>query len=185
MIKCDVFELELDLDTSGPSPMLEYRYWTDLPCGTKVILELTRSYRDSDNDLCLWTLFEEDFSLSRGDLVDFNGGSGVLDVFAGDRNGLKEFEEFERDDPSSVIVTPVSDEISTSVVVGIRQRLRAYGKNNKNLTGAKVDKSGGLKTVSVERRVRCPMLPELQPPVKVKSPVRRLLGRISRIRQGT
>jgi hypothetical protein len=96
------------------------------------------------------------------DQGDLNGATGELEVDKGDKAGLAEFGEL-AGPYSKGIKEPVSDELTVSFILGARQPLRAFGKNNINLTGSMVRDSGGINVVSIESSVLVPIKPQLQP----------------------
>jgi hypothetical protein len=60
-------------------------------------------------------------------------------------------------------VKPVAPEIHVQVTVGARQPMKAFAKNNCNLTGGMVAESGGINIVREEVVVSAEMRREYQP----------------------
>ncbi len=161
MIVCDIFDIEVDVENTNKRK-LNWKFFTDLPCGTRVILYIQRLYTDFDDCECIWGLYNESFEVKRTDKGDFNGGYGELVVDNADASALKEFNN-SLGAYSSGIKTPVSDNIIVSMVVGARQPLKAFGKNNINFSGQKVVGSGGINVVTVEHFVEVPIKSKFQP----------------------
>ena len=163
MVQCNIFDFKLDLKKSSNGAKVVYKYWTDLPCGTLVGLCFFRLYKDNADNDCMWTLFEEELTVAPKELGDFNGGHGTLYVERGDRNALEEFEDEAFGEFGTGINGRVSDEITFVLTVGARQRIKAFGKNNCNLSGSEVFESGGINIVEVEASILLPLEEELQP----------------------
>jgi hypothetical protein len=64
---------------------------------------------------------------------------------------------------SSGISSPVSDTVELGFIVGGRQRLREFGRNNSELSGTLVTERGGIKVVEAVRKLHIPMKSHLQP----------------------
>lgn len=154
-VRCDVFDIRLERIESGDAG-IEYRFWTDLPAGTTVSLECFRKYVDYADREQLWLMISTELVIEAAVHGDFNGGRGFIPVNASDQKALDRFEEM-LVAMSKGIKTPPGDEITVSLIVGAGQRLRAFGQMNKNLTGAMVQDSGGVRAVVVDDRVIWPM----------------------------
>mgnify|MGYP003635139345 FL=1 len=163
MLTCDLFELSLTLKQNASGhPVIEFSYYTDLPAGTRVILSCERTYNDMQDEECVWVGYNAVIFVEPAFYGDFNGGSGQIDVVESDQKALALFNEI-NSSFSSGVKTPVSDDIRVDLTVGARQRLRAFGKNNCELSGQMVECSGGVNVVRVSESLTIPMLPELQP----------------------
>jgi hypothetical protein len=161
MIICDVFDGEVTL--GGPNDrILSWRYWTDLPAGTRVSLEISRRYMDHGGRQCLWTLHDEALVVGVAAHGDFNGGAGTLSVDDGDRVALQEFEESLTPHSAGIKTSPEST-LWVSFIVGARQPLRAFGKDNANLDGGQVEVAGGVRIVRLMRAIECPLSTEASP----------------------
>lgn len=161
MIICDIFELTLTLKDEG-GPFIEYNYYTDLPAGTRIFLSCERTYIDLSEEECVWGGYDEEIFVEPATYGDFNGGSGRIDVVESDKQALKLFNQINKNFSSS-IKAPVSDVLTIDLIVGARQRLKAFGKNNSELSGQMVHDSGGINIVNVSESITLPMLSELQP----------------------
>lgn len=155
MITCDVFEVEVET-VQEPLRLLKYRYWTDLPAGTFVILDCTRSFVDHTGKERHWALHNERLMVSPSARGDFNGGAGEIAVNSGDQAALKQFEEL-LPHLSAGMRTPPTSRIRLHFSVGARQRLKAFGRSNEGLGGAMVSSVGEIKVVRVEQFVDCPL----------------------------
>lgn len=162
LVRCDLFDFSLELNSASDPRVLEFVFWTDLPSGTGVIVSMSRSYLDARGRESLWSIYDDRILVTPGVYGDFNGGKGAVDIDEGDRAALAEFEEL-LGDFSAGISSKVSDEIEIAFVVGGRQRLKAFGKNNSNLVGAEVTQSGGVRVVEASGKLTAPMQEEYQP----------------------
>src|SRR5262245_22873767 len=84
MVKCDLFEMSLDVVDEG-TPFLVWSCYTDLPAGTHVILTCRRTYLDMRGDRCVWTGHGERVEVLPSVHGDFNGARGRIDVNASDK----------------------------------------------------------------------------------------------------
>jgi hypothetical protein len=158
MITCDVF----DLDAVVEGRTLRWSVSTDLPGGTRLIVDISRRYTNTRGDECLWTLWGDAVLLTPTVRGDRNGASGTLNVDDGDARGLLQFNKL-LGPYSSGTVRPVGTDIHVQVTVGARQPMKAYGKNNSNLAGGMVAESGGINIVREEVVVLAEMNSEYQP----------------------
>lgn len=161
-VRCDVFELEASVKDLSTNPILCYRFWTDLPAGTIVGLSCSRRYLDLSGDSCLWSMIQDGLLVQPKVYGDFCGGRGEIDVNSSDAEGRKEFDDL-LGEFSSGIASPVGAEVHLVLSVGARQRLRAFGKNNRSLCGAMVFDAGGINCVQVEATLNVPMADKYQP----------------------
>jgi hypothetical protein len=163
MIECDAFDVEIKVIES-PDRIIAWELFTDLPCGTKVIVSCNRVYKDYDDEECVWTLDDDTFIVEPTSHGDLNGAKNKFDVDKADKKALVKFND-SITQYSSGIKTTVSDEINLSFIVGGGQIIKAFGKYNGNLTGSMVFDSGGIQIIEVESKVILPMSPKYQPTV--------------------
>ncbi len=161
MIECSIFDVKIEV-VGNPKRVIKWKFFTDLPCGTNVIVSCKRIYQDYDGDDCVWSLENDTYIVEPTDSGDLSGAKSKFDVDKADKDAQKEFNE-SINQYSSGIKTPVSNEIIIRFSVGGRQKLKAFGKQNKNLVGSMVSESGRVKVVLVESRVELPIKPEYQP----------------------
>ena len=161
MIECNNFEIEIEIEETKKRK-LSWSFFTDLPCGTKVIISVERFYKDHDDSDCVWTLYNEGIEVTKTDNGDFNGNHGELVVDNADSVAFEDFNE-NLGPYSSGIKTPVTDSITVEVVVGARQPLKAFGKNNINMAGSQVVQSGNINVVRVSKNVSVPIKDKFQP----------------------
>lgn len=162
-IYCEVFEVEeVRVTHREGRPEIHYKLWTDLPAGTLPGLVCYRSYTNWRNEGCVWTMVEDELTIVPDIRGDYNGVVGNIDVIKADIKAKKRFEEL-LSDLSAGIRTPIGDEIEMIFTVGARQRLKAFGKNNANLTGPLVQEAGGVRYIELSTTVNAPMRRDLQP----------------------
>ena len=161
MISCNVFEMEAQL-VEEPERALRYSYWTDLPAGTLLIVDCTRSFTDYGGKKRHWVLFNDRLTVGPNTRGDFNGGAGEIRIAEGDQRALRQFEEL-LPHLSSGMQTPPTERIRLELCVGGRQRLKAFGKSNEALVGGMVSKMGDMRIVRVERTVQCPLEDRFNP----------------------
>src|SRR5687768_13720060 len=145
MITCDIF----DLNAVVEGRTLRWSVSTDLPGGTRLIVDISRRYTNTRGDSCLWSLWGDAVLLTATGPGDRNGATGILNIDEGDAHGLARFNEL-LGPYSSGTVNPVRPEIHVQVTVGARQPMKAFGKNNCNLAGGMVADSGGINVVREE-----------------------------------
>jgi len=162
MPTCDLFEVNI----TGLEPdTVDYLVYTDLPAGTRVLVTCQRSFVNLKSERRLWIGYDEALVIQPSIYGDFNGLRGRIDVVQSDRRALERFRNIDAS-WSSGIGSKVSDEVEIVFTVGARQRLRDYGRNNENLSGQMVSRSGDLKIVESRAAVIVPMHSELQPLVE-------------------
>src|SRR5262249_1094889 len=137
MIVCDEFVLIANVRERT----LEWSVHTDLPGGTRLIVDISRHYNNTRGDLCLWNLWNDAIILWTTGPGDLNGGTGSLNIDDGDAHGLANFSEL-LGPYSSGTVNLVGAEIYVQATIGARQPLKAFGKNNCNLAGNMVSVAG-------------------------------------------
>lgn len=162
MIKCDVFELSAEVVEKTGKLVLTYLFYTDLPPHTRAIVTLRRTFLNSRDEECVWGGFNSAEMLNPGVHGDYAGLAGEIDIAMSDQIGADRFREINQSF-SAGISAPASDRLSLIVTVGARQRLRAFGKNNANLSGVMVVNSGGINVGESVVTVEVPMADELQP----------------------
>lgn len=162
MVKCDLFEVKLAVENEGDKPYLVWSFYTDLPAGTQIILTCNRTFLDMQGDKCLWTGHNERIEVEPKAHGDYNGAGGRIDVNASDKKALELFNQINAGF-SPGIKTPVSDELTLGFTAGARQRVRAFGRNNSELSGQMVTTTGGINVVEMKKSVLIPMQKELQP----------------------
>ena len=158
MITCDLF----DLDASVLGRTLRWSVSTDLPGGTRIIVDVSRRYINTRGDQRIWSLWGDGILLTATGPGSRNGAAGTLNIDEGDAHGLSQFNEL-LGPYSSGILKPVGPEIYVQVTVGARQPMKAFGKNNCNLAGGMVADSGGINIVREELVVSAEMRQEYQP----------------------
>ncbi len=158
MVTCDVFDLHITVNDR----MLGWNLSTDLPGGTRVMVDVFRRFTNTRGDPCVWSLWSDAILLTPTGPGDRNGASGNLNIDSGDAHGLSRFNAL-LGPYSSGILKPVDAEVHVQVTVGARQPMKAFGKNNCNLTGGMVVESGGINIVREEVVVVVEMRPEYQP----------------------
>lgn len=158
MITCDVFDLNAVVD----GRTLRWTVRTDLPGGTRIIVSVSRRYVDTRGDECVWSLWGDSVLLTATGPGDCVEAKGALNIDEGDAHGLSRFNEL-LGPYSSGIVNPVGPEIQVQVTVGARQPMKAFGKNNCNLSGGMVSNSGGINIVREVAVVSVEMCRENQP----------------------
>jgi hypothetical protein len=163
MIECNRFDLSISF-IDPEVPIVRYQILTDLPAGTRVIISAYRTYLDYEGNECVWSLFWDDFFFGKSE-GDTNGVEGIIDINAGDKIARREFEDT-LSDYSSGIEGELSDEIVVDATVGLRQRLKIFGKNNCNLVGQRVHDDGTMHLVKGGTSIFCPILDENSPFVK-------------------
>lgn len=157
MVTCDVFDLQVDVIEDR---LLQYEFHTDLPAGTRVIVVCTRDYEDMRGEGRVWRGYSSMVELRAPISGPLFGQKGIIDVRLSDQKGLNLFREIRG---SSKIRTPVGDDLTLALTVGARQRHRAFGRYNCDLSGKKVENSGGINVVEVRCSVKLPMDGDLQP----------------------
>lgn len=162
-LHCEIFEAEVGLGGSPGRPEIHYKLWTDLPAGTLMALSCYRSYLSWRNERAVWVMAEDELIVRPNVLGDFNGAQGVISVEKADLHAKKEFEQRLKSGFSAGIQTPVGDEVELIFTVGARQRLKAFGKNNRNLAGPLVQEEGGVRFVELRKKVKVPLRSDLQP----------------------
>ena len=159
MITCNVFDLQLAVD----GRKLRWQISTDLPGGTRVIVDIRRYYENSEGEQQLWMLWSDSILLTNTGPGDFNGAAGEIDIDEGDARGLVEFNRL-LGPYSSGAVKPVGPEVHVQATVGLRQPLKAFGKNNCNLSGDMVSEdSRGMHFVEREASASLEMSGKFQP----------------------
>jgi len=162
MVTCDLFEMNLAVKQKGGKPYLVWSFVTDLPARTQVILSCSRTFLNMRGDTCVWTGHNERLEVQPNALGDYNGTAGRIDVDDSDQKALDLFNEIHTAF-SSGVKTPVSDELTLCLTVGARQRLRAFGRNNSDLSGHMVSRAGDINKVEICKSVVVPMQDAFQP----------------------
>jgi len=166
MIICDLYQLSAELKGESGRRKISYSLYSDLPAGTRAIISLERFYYNSRGEKCVWTGvgpgFGDEAFFKPNIYGDFAGLEDEIDVELFDRCALEEFEAIITS-LSLGVVCRVSDELQLIISVGARQRIRAFGKNNENLTGGMVAKKGSVNIVEAEISFNAPVLAESQP----------------------
>jgi hypothetical protein len=157
MIVCNLFDVSLDI-SGDEFPIVIFVIRTDLPSGTQIISTCRRSYRDAQGTDSLW--------VGQGDrlVVSADGECrGRIDINASDKKASDYFRQLNTGHTSPGISSPISDTVELGFMVGGRQRLREFGRNNSELSGALVTDHGGIKVVEAVRKLHIPMKSHLQP----------------------
>lgn len=150
MLQCNYFEVSAHA-TAENSRQIGHRLLTDLPEGTVAIVNVSRYYLDCQGAKCVWTLFGERVSLTKMK-GDFNGFQDVFDIDTGDKRARASFERI-LSDYSSGIRGELSQEVFVSYTIGLKQRLKAFGKNNCNIEGQYVHDDGVIRIIRGETSV--------------------------------
>jgi hypothetical protein len=157
MIECNRFDVSLNV-SGDEIPIVIFVIRTDLPSGTQIISTCRRSYRDAQGTDSLW--------VGQSDrLVVCADGEcrGRIDINASDKKASDYFRQLNTGHSSPGISSPISDTVELGFMVGGRQRLREFGRNNSELSGTLVTERGGIKVVEAVRKLRIPMKSSLQP----------------------
>ena len=112
-------------------------------------------------DNCVWVLSSESVTVNPGYDDNLNGAAGVLSVSAGDLEARRRYDKIRS--KTTAMASPPSDEIRVSLIVGGRQRLKSFGKNNAKLAGHAAHDSGGINVVSAQVKVTHPISPDVSP----------------------
>lgn len=80
MITCDAFDLNLVVE----GRTLRWTVSTDLPGGTRLIVDVSRRYINTRGDKCLWSLWNDAVLLTATSPGDRNVATGTLNVDEGD-----------------------------------------------------------------------------------------------------
>jgi len=157
MIVCSRFDVSLNV-SGDESPIVIFVIRTDLPSGTQIISTCRRSYRDAQGTDSLWV------GQSDRLVVSADGECrGRIDINASDKKASDYFRQLNTGHSSPGISSPISDTVELGFMVGGRQRLREFGRNNSELSGTLVTERGGIKVVEAVRKLRIPMKSNLQP----------------------
>ncbi len=157
MIVCNLFEVAVNV-SGGDNPIVDFVIRTDLPVGTQIIYSCRRSYRDSQGEDSLWVGQSETLAVSEAGEC-----RGRIDMIASDKKAAEHYRQINSGYSKSGISSPVSETVKLRFVVGGRQRLREFGRNNSELSGTLVTDRGGIKVVEAGRELRIPMKSTLQP----------------------
>ena len=158
MVVCNVFEASVNV-IGDESPIVEFVIRTDLPSGTQIIYNCRRSYRDSQGEDSLWVGQSERLAVS-----DDGECRGRIDIVASDTKAFEHYRQLNTGYSPPGISERVSEIVKLTFVVGGRQRLREFGRNNSELSGPHVIDHGGIKIVEAACELRIPMSSMLQPP---------------------
>lgn len=157
MVVCDLFEVCVHV-SGDESPIIDFVIRTDLPVGTQILLSCRRTYRDSRGEESLWVGQSERVTVSeRGEC------RGRIDIASSDMSASEHYRQINAGHSPPGISSSVSDTVTLTFVVGGRQRVSDFGRNNSELSGSLVVKRGGIKIVEAVRELRIPMTPALQP----------------------
>lgn len=157
MIVCNLFEVDVTV-IGGDNPIVDFVIRTDLPAGTQVIYSTHRTYLDSAGEASVWVGQNDRLTISEAGEC-----RGRIDMFASDKKAAEHYRQINSGYSKTGISTPVSDTVELEFVVGGRQRLREFGRNNSELSGTLVTDRGGIKVVEAVRELRIPMKSTLQP----------------------
>ena len=157
MIECNRFDVSLNV-SGDEIPIVIFVIRTDLPSGTQIISTCRRSYRHAQGKDSLWV------GQSDRLVVSADGKCrGRIDINASDKKASDYFRQLNTGHSSPGISSPISDTVELGFMVGGRQRLREFGRNNSELSGTLVTERGGIKVVEAVRKLRIPMKSHLQP----------------------
>jgi hypothetical protein len=157
MIECNRFDVSLNV-SGDEIPIVIFVIRTDLPSGTQIISTCRRSYRDAQGTDSLWV------GQSDRLVVSADGECrGRIDINASDKKASDYFRQLNTGHSSPGISSPISDTVELGFMVGGRQRLREFGRNNSELSGTLVTERGGIKVVEAVRKLHIPMKSHLQP----------------------
>ena len=159
MVECNVLDLAVDINSETRT--VTFTCYTDAPCGTHLIASAERRYQNRVGDDCVWILFSERLVVEPSDTGDLNSVSASFAVDDADSRALSSFND-SLGPYSKGMASTLSDTISISVVLGGRQRLKAFGRNNCNLSGAMVV-SGSPRTATVVADASMPIDPQFTP----------------------
>lgn len=157
MVVCNAFEVSLNV-SGGENPILDFLIRTDLPAGTQIIYTCRRSYRDAHGEDSLW--------VGQSERVAVSGECecrGRIDMNVSDKKASDHYRQLNTDYSPPGISSPVSDTVTITFMVGGRQRLKEFGRNNSELSGTLVSDRGGIKIVEVIRELHIPMKSTFQP----------------------
>jgi hypothetical protein len=157
MVVCNLFEVSVNV-SGDEIPVVDFVIRTDLPAGTQIIYTCRRSYRDSQGEDSLWVGQSERLAVSEGGEC-----RGRIDIIASDKKASEHYRQLNTGYSPPGISSPVSDTVELGFMVGGRQRLREFGRNNSELLGTLVTDRGGIKVVEAVRELRIPMKSTLQP----------------------
>ena len=115
MVECNILDLELT-PNSASDRSIGFRCDTDAPCDTHLMVSADRSYLNHADDDCIWTLFNGRLVVEPCDRGDLNGIAGSIDVDAGDRLALQQFNQL-LGPYSKGIKSDVSSTITVRVVL--------------------------------------------------------------------
>lgn len=159
MVVCNLFDVGIKL-CGGENPIVDFLIRTDLPAGTQIIYSCRRSYQDSQGEDSLWVGQSEKLTVS-------DGGEccGRIDMIASDKKAAEHYRQLNTGYSPPGISTSVSDTVTLRFVVGGRQRLREFGRNNAELSGNLVAIRGGINIVEAIRELTIPMNSTFQPAI--------------------
>ena len=157
MMVCNLFEVDVNV-SGGDNAIVDFVIRTDLPAGTQVIYSTHRTYLDTAGESSVWVGQNDRLIVSEAGEC-----RGRIDMSASDIKAAEHYRRINSGYSKSGISTPVSDTVELEFVVGGRQRLREFGRNNSELSGTLVSDRGGIKVVEAVRELRIPMKSTLQP----------------------
>lgn len=158
MVVCNLFSVDAHV-LDDRTRVVQVVIRTDLPSGTQIIYSVDRTYLDKKGELSLW--------VGQGDriVVDRSNECHLdIDIDASDEMALDYFRQLNSGSFPSGNISPVSDTVDISFVVGARQRLKEFGRNNSELTGMVVREAGSVKIVESRHQFCIPMEQKFQPP---------------------
>ena len=161
VVNCASFECKASVNQQND---VLFSLCTDLPVGTLVGVMFNRSYNDADGQPSVWVGYWESYTVEKLD-DQKNGFSGICSLDESDKLGAAWFKNAHTA-ISSTISEPVSDSLSVVFTVGGRQKVKAYGKGNRHLSGYLVTKNGDENIVESQASLVCPMNKSYQPRVK-------------------
>ncbi len=157
MIECNLFDIEVHLQNRGNSRILVYTFATDLPVGTRLCLLVNREYLNNEDGLCLWNMHDETITVAKSETGSANGGSGEIDIDKSDKLAWERYNSrFVQ--YASGIKSMIPDELNIGIIMGVKQSLTTFGKNNCNLTGKYVENRGGNRVMKVVKKIRVPII---------------------------
>ncbi|RYZ67620.1 MAG: hypothetical protein EOP09_10730 [Proteobacteria bacterium] len=160
MIRCEVFELNVrELCDDQRTILVELR--TDLPIGTECVVAAERRYKNRRGDECVWVLHDDGITVNPIRNSVLNGFGLRINVDECDQNARDEFDEISS--PGDHVMNDITEAVSITAVVPIRQRNKSFGKNNLNLVGSAVREVNRMRTIEAVQSVVCPVRGEFLP----------------------
>lgn len=161
MVTCDIFDFTVVLQQLE-EPTVFFRVLTDLPINTRVIACCERRYIDDDGNDCVWSGYSEALMITEAFDINMRGLEDTFSVYNSDRDAAATQDWINVGD-GLYYSSRVSDELTITLTVGGRQRLREFGHKNCNLKGKMVVNSGGINIVRASATVVSPIDKRLLP----------------------